>query len=414
MLPKTILLVIGVVSTITAAASRFPVSEKAGVNPTTAAFLNPDRFGRVSTVYVVSSVVQLVVIQIWGVLIVYTSFVTGERLRREPFLSTRPAQLAFRVLSGILLLGVGFNISLFFIHTLNLFGSGDSKAAASNISGTEIVYDTSLGSNGETLDSKADILFGALRRASVQVPYVDTALNIGPGKILYATACSLVVAYIFLPSSHFKRHDTNEKKIRDDDTIGPSVYSKQVMLSERDRRLQGKDKRFVVALARNTHTWRVFPLPVRSHGLMSQHTIKETLNLIGSFQLDGRFNQHKFKYGRGAIYKGRYIPIFCVEIGCWLLEASWQAYYSASEYSLNEWAPGRMHLDSIGLRLEREIVDEETDTHAYVATNISEQIEGEEDSIIVVAFRGTASISNMKTDLSFRQVSCHPFQVLLA
>lgn len=63
-----------------------------------------------------------------------------------------------------------------------------------------------------------------------------------------------------------------------------------------------------------------------------------------------------------------------------------------------------MNLASIGLKLERAIEDEETDTHAYVATNASEQVEGEEDSIIVVSFRGTASISNMKTDLSFRQV----------
>jgi hypothetical protein len=63
-----------------------------------------------------------------------------------------------------------------------------------------------------------------------------------------------------------------------------------------------------------------------------------------------------------------------------------------------------MSLHSIGLKLERAIVDDETDTHAYVAVNSSEQVEGEEDSIIVVSFRGTASVSNMKTDLSFRQV----------
>ena len=77
---------------------------------------------------------------------------------------------------------------------------------------------------------------------------------------------------------------------------------------------------------------------------------------------------------------------------------------SPTEYSHNDWAPGKMDLVSIGLKLERAIEDEETDTHAYVATNASEQVEGEEDSIIVVSFRGTASISNMKTDLSFRQV----------
>jgi hypothetical protein len=106
----------------------------------------------------------------------------------------------------------------------------------------------------------------------------------------------------------------------------------------------------------------------------------------------------------GSIFKGRYIPVFCVEIACWLLEASWQAYYSPDKYAFNDWAPGKMSLNSIGLKLERAIVDDETDTHAYVATNASSQVEGEEDSIIVISFRGTASYSNMKTDLSFRQV----------
>lgn len=233
---------------------------------------------------------------------------------------------------------------------------------------------------------------------------------------MYATACSLIVAHIFLPSSHF-HPSKKEQRAVDEIAMGPDQYSKQTMLSKMDKTLQGKDKRFVVALARNTHTWRVFPLPIRSHGVISQHTIKEQLNIVGTFQLGrgGRhFNMHKFKFGRGAIYKGKYIPVFCVEIACWLLEASWQAYYSPTEYSLNDWAPGRMRLDSIGLKLEHAIHHKETDTHAFVASNISEQVEGEEDSIIVVSFRGSASISNIKTDLSFRQVrrscilSIHP------
>lgn len=67
-----------------------------------------------------------------------------------------------------------------------------------------------------------------------------------------------------------------------------------------------------------------------------------------------------------------------------------------------------MRLDSIGLKLEHSLHDSDTDTHAFVASNVSEQVEGEEDSIIVVAFRGSASLSNIKTDLSFRQVSKLP------
>ena len=95
MFPKMSLLVIGIVSSVTAAASRFPMSESSDLSEREE--LNPDRFGSGSKVYVTSSIVQLVVIQIWCLFIVYTSFITGERLRREPFLSTRPAQLAFRV-----------------------------------------------------------------------------------------------------------------------------------------------------------------------------------------------------------------------------------------------------------------------------------------------------------------------------
>jgi hypothetical protein len=64
-----------------------------------------------------------------------------------------------------------------------------------------------------------------------------------------------------------------------------------------------------------------------------------------------------------------------------------------------------MALESIGLRLEHSIIDEDLHTQAYIASNISSQVDGEEDSIIVVAFRGTASSRNMKTDLTFRQVS---------
>ncbi|KAL3803811.1 hypothetical protein HJC23_003973, partial [Cyclotella cryptica] len=400
--PKVLLLTFGVVSTVIAASSRFPESGVGRMNQSSASFLNPDRFGGRGQLYVISSVVQILVIQLWAIMIVCTSFVTGERLKREPFLSTRPAQLAFRVLSSILLLGMAISVTLFMAHTLNSFGDYKTTEMMS-MDDDHFVFDTSVASNGESWDSKADVLFGIIRRLSAEVPYVDTSFNIGPGKVLYATACSLVVAYIFLPSSHFYTSDTNREN--EDLELPSSVrYSKQDILWIKDKMLQGTDKRFVVTLARNTHTWRVFPLPIRSHGLMSQHTIKESLNLIGTFQLDGGFGVYRFKNGRGSIFKGRYIPVFCVETACWLLEASWQSYYSPTEYSYNDWAPGTMSLSSIGLKLERAVVDDSTDTHAYVATNASEQIEGEDDSIIVISFRGTASISNMKTDLNFRQV----------
>ena len=111
-------------------------------------------------------------------------------------------------------------------------------------------------------------------------------------------ACSLVAAYIFLPSSHFRPSD---RMIANDDIELHNIlsYTKEDILWVKDKMLQGSDKRFVVTLAKFTHTWRVFPLPIRSHGLMSQHTIKESLNLIGTFQLDGGFGVYRFKNGRG-------------------------------------------------------------------------------------------------------------------
>jgi hypothetical protein len=300
-IPKTLLLFIGLLSTVTAATSRFPESHVGRLNQSSASFLNPDRFGGRGQLYVFSSIVQIVVIQLWGVMIIITSFVTGERLKREPFLATRPAQLSFRVLTSVLLLGFVISISLFLMYTKSVFGNqGDTMMS---MDGDEFVFDTSVGSGVETWDSKADVLFRLIRRVSVEVPYVDTSFNIGPGKLLYATgkprcfyehriyqslisfvalvfgpltACSLVAAYIFLPSSHFCPRD---KMLVNDETELNNIlnYTKEDILWVKDKMLQGTDKRFVVTLARYTHTWRVFPLPIRSHGLMSQHTIKVCL-----------------------------------------------------------------------------------------------------------------------------------------
>lgn len=64
-----------------------------------------------------------------------------------------------------------------------------------------------------------------------------------------------------------------------------------------------------------------------------------------------------------------------------------------------------MNLKSVGLKLEADIFHEESDTRAFIATNIAPQVDGDADSIIVVAFRGTASITNLKTDFTWNQES---------
>ena len=46
-----------------------------------------------------------------------------------------------------------------------------------------------------------------------------------------------------------------------------------------------------------------------------------------------------------------------------------------------------MNLDSVGLELEADIFNEQSDIRAFVGSNLSGQVDGESDSIIVVAFR---------------------------
>lgn len=107
----------------------------------------------------------------------------------------------------------------------------------------------------------------------------------------------------------------------------------------------------------------------------------------------------------GVVSIGPYVPVFCTELACWLLEACWQSYYSpTTAVEWNDETPGKMDLNSIGLKLEATILDEATNTQAFVATNLADQVDGEEDSIIVVAFRGSVDSVNAKTDLKYSMV----------
>lgn len=102
---------------------------------------------------------------------------------------------------------------------------------------------------------------------------------------------------------------------------------------------------------------------------------------------------------------GPYTPVFCIELAAWLLEACFQSYYSPT--AAVEWkdeTSGEMNLKSIGLRLEAAILDQETNTQAFVATNIADQIDAEEDQCIVIAFRGSVDATNARTDLRYSMV----------
>lgn len=62
-----------------------------------------------------------------------------------------------------------------------------------------------------------------------------------------------------------------------------------------------------------------------------------------------------------------------------------------------------MNLDTIGLDLEADIYNESSDTRVFVASNSAPQVDGEGDSMIVVAFRGTSSTTNINTNLNIGQ-----------
>ena len=157
-------------------------------------------------------------------------------------------------------------------------------------------------------------------------------------------------------------------------------------------------------MAQDSKTWRIFPLAIK------QSPINTTLLQDRGLQIyqDLHIEKNNVR-GRGAVMIGPYTPVFCLELACWLNEASWQAYYKPVGFAGNEPGPDTMNLEAIGLKMEGAVVDELTGTQAYIATNIAPQIDGVEDSIIVVAFRGTANAENMKTDVRSRQVRGHPW-----
>jgi len=162
-----------------------------------------------------------------------------------------------------------------------------------------------------------------------------------------------------------------------------------------------RDKRLVVHLAKHSKTWRVFPCPIQDIDNASSPFQDNMYQIYKDLHIDRNTQQ------RGLVSVGPYIPVFCAELACWLNEASWQAYYSpvsSPELKDKNDFYGWMRLETIGLRLEGYIFNERTNTQAYIATNSAPQVEGGEDSVIVVAFRGTSNTTNMQVDLRVRQV----------
>jgi len=401
LLPKLALLCIGIVCVVLGAMSRFPGKIAIGhqsrlyINANTAT-LNRDALAIYKTIYVVSSFGQLSVLLCWGLLILWNTVNTGRRLKKEPFLSTRPTQLAYRVLTGILFLGFMALVVPFLLELIIAIAKWlgiDNHRSNNQTNGSDLIHHTSSGWFYLGYDSQVsplEILVRVVFHATSRFPYSGTAASIGPGKILYVTVCSLVAAFIFLPAS--PGNDSIESE-----TVHRSAKSI-------DRELQKGDKRQVVTLAKYTNSWRVFPLPIERKSVLHHQPVPSKVLPPDAFELDVDGMPREASFRRGIIYRGRYMPVFCLETACWLLEAAWQAYYSHDEFKTDDWAPGRMSLSSVGLKLDAAISDDRSDTKAYICSNVKAQVDGEKGSVIVVAFRGTASKKNMRTDLNWQQV----------
>ncbi len=375
---KLLLVLIGVASVIGTAYCRFPPDDQDD-----AVGLSDSMIRRYKWAYIVCIFVQFATVVIWMLSIIIAAIVAGRKLRREPFLGTRPAQLVYRILLAHVSLG-------FLVLTVAIAMSFSQVLKKWSL--TNSIQHEHIDSKSDDEKSKLELIIRVLSGIAEQFPYNGTAASVGSGKVLFATVSILITAFIFLPA-HILDEDDDDQYV---ETWGTTWTNLNEKLHEK-RRLR-RDKRLVVNLARDSRTWRVFPLPIKQSSISTTMLQDNVFHLYKDMHTDGNTKQ------RGVVSVGPYTPVFCLEIACWLNEASWQAYYSPAGITpVNSNVPS-MNLEGLGLHLEGAVYDESTDTQAFVATNAATQVDGDEDSIIVVSFRGSTSSTNLQTDLKSRQV----------
>jgi hypothetical protein len=403
LLPKVFFFFVGVSSVVISAYYRFSEGPSG----------NSHSMVQSHSIYAASSLLQLLVLFIWVTSIIRAALKTGAALRKEPFLSTRPAQLAFRILMSMIILGATSLVILFSADVYAFIKEWESGSRDETGLNYQNSKDYTLGVRSPV---SVDILLRVASYAVRRLPYIGTAASLGSGEILFITVSTLTVAFIFLPSTDFiLNFDNHHATMRKEN--GELIHKEN----------QRRDKRFILTLSRYTHTWRVFPSPIDRR----PKPLQKRLNSVEHYEINKNLQLISNRWGSGTIYKDNYVAVFCVEIALWLIECAWQTCklnnnvsrerffkfhitndfflfpqdYSATEYKTDDFAPGIMNLESVGLILEADIFHEETDTRAFVATNLAPQVDGDSDSIIVVAFRGTVSDTNIKTDFNWRQES---------
>lgn len=255
-------------------------------------------FSQYQGIYAISTLIQIVTVAIWILLIMRAALKTGEALRKEPFLSTRPAQLVFRILMSMLFLAATSVIVLSVrdMHSFYLDYSGYNDYS--------LIYNSGKDSVG--------MLFRVMLHVNQRIPYISTSATVGAGEILFVTVCTLTLSFIFLPSTEF---------ILSTDYHQVSVNNDIDRLVQKEN--QRRDKRTVIGLGRNTHTWRAFPSPIERHGNSIFHKTKMA-RFVEHYEVDKHLQLTLNQWGPGTIYKNNYTAVFCIETALWLLECSWQ------------------------------------------------------------------------------------------
>lgn len=374
LLPKLGLFLVGVSAVVTTACCRFP--------PDSGSYslaLDDQNLNTYRWLFVASSCVNFVVLLIWIFNIINAIIDTGRCLRAERFLATRPVQLAMRIILAHLTLALT-------VLVVTIYSNAHRLATKWSLSNSGSI------SRGEDL-SELETAIQVISQIALTFPYSGTAASVGGGRALFAMVSILITAFIFLPA-HTLEQETLESQEYQNNPRKPSAQDKRY----EEWRLK-RDKRLVVHLAKEAKTWRVFPLPI-------DQSVPTTVLEDRVFQLYKSLHMDNNKMDRGLVSLGPYMPLFCLELACWLNEASWQAYFSPQgvESKYFDESTGIMNLETLGLKMEGVIYDDITDTQVFVATNVTPRVDGEEDSIIVVSFRGTASTSNLQTDLRSKQV----------
>jgi len=353
LIPKLILFAFGALSIFGTAYTRFHFTSTAEQR------VSKESLDLANLIYLVAYLSQLGILILWIALILRASLVTGHKLKLQPFLATRPAQLSYRVIFAHVTLGF---LSLAVMALVEIEGT-IHRWRSKDDEPDHIDQDPV---------SSFNFWLQLVSRLAQRFPYSGTAASIGFGRIFFATVSILIAGFIFLPPKHgesFAFDDTHDTEALDE------------LSSPESRLRQRSDKRAVVTMMKNSHTWRIFPLAIERVSVIDQMLLHRTM-----FQLYSNGQRDYTNLNNpGAVSVGPYIPVFSTELACWLLEASFQAYYSPT--ATVEWkdhTPGEMNLSSIGLRLEAAILDEATNTQAFVATNISDQVDSAEDQCIVI------------------------------